>query len=361
MEKKEFYSNNETPCNDIEIKIQDDNKIQINRDNADNKFSYFKSNKMNNNFVKVKRKRAPQNKIIIYDNYSKINKKKKYKKIIINNEKFETIKSELLDYEPDFETIIKANSKKDFWKNLIFKKFGGQKKLLSEIINDIEKNENKIYKKKRKMKKKKKITKKIENDINLLKNNASKEENSEKNENELFFQNESTTPSKKNRSNIITIYLDDEDSINNIMTNQINDISYLTEEENILNQIKNIKGLENEYKFLKKFLYNENFFNENENFCPATFIQFEKKEINKEIIYMLAINLKFYSILKIIYPNLDYKIIQKNIQYLQYLAKSVDKFIENKYELIIEMIFGRLKKEAEKKNQKNNKSNNYFF
>ena len=362
--KDDFNLNNKNHYKDIEIKIQDGKIKNINSDG--DKLSCFKNNKINNNFIKIKRKRCSDNKKILYDNkyldkintntIEEINKNENF-----NNKIIEIIKSDLLDYEPNFESTIKANSKKYFWKHLIFKKFGGQTKLLSEIINDIEKNINKEKKEKKEKKKKKKKMKKkkIEKDINISKINTSKDENLENNE--LVCQSASTTHTKKIRNNIITIFLDDEVSNDNMISNQISEINNSTEDVNILWQIENTKGLEKELIFLKEFLYNENFFNENQLFYPDSFIEDEDKEINEENLFMQAINLKIYSIIKIIYPNLDYNIIKKNIKYLDYLANSIDKLIGNKYELIIEMIFGRLNKEAEKILQKNNKSNNYFF
>ena len=343
--------------------------------NKGNNFSNFKeNNKINTNYLNNKRKR--KKKLI-----KKINNRIKFNKKLdllkgnnnsiqnkINNN--DTFKYDIFNYDSTFESKIKENIKKYFWKNLIFTKFSGQNKLLSEIINDIEKYENKKNNWKNALTIKKS---KIENDFK--------------------FENMSSPKEKKRNNNIIIIELDDEDIIdyskniynnnninNNIENNvnfqnnninvgesvninnvnlQKNKINNLTEEnEKLLTEIENIKELENESKFLKEFLIKENFFVENKKFYPDNFNDSEiKKEIiNQKNLLRQKTSLKLYAILKNIYPYLENNIFQKNITYLEYIAYSINKFLLDKYILIIDLIYLKLIKETIKIKSKKNEN-----
>ena len=343
--------------------------------NKGNNFSNFKeNNKINTNYLNNKRKR--KKKLI-----KKINNRIKFNKKLdllkgnnnsiqnkINNN--DTFKYDIFNYDSTFESKIKENIKKYFWKNLIFTKFSGQNKLLSEIINDIEKYENKKNNWKNALTIKKS---KIENDFK--------------------FENMSSPKEKKRNNNIIIIELDDEDIIdyskniynnnninNNIENNvnfqnnninvgesvninnvnlQKNKINNLTEEnEKLLTEIENIKELENESKFLKEFLIKENFFVENKKFYPDNFNDSEiKKEIiNQKNLLRQKTSLKLYAILKNIYPYLENNIFQKNIIYLEYIAYSINKFLLDKYILIIDLIYLKLIKETIKIKSKKNEN-----
>lgn len=301
---------------------------------------------------------------------------------ILNDKIIDIIKSDIFDYDKNFEKDIKKNTKKNFWKNLIFRKFGGQNKLLLEIIKEIKEYELKNYKKN-----------KIENSIINI--NTENFEKKQENENELLHDNSTVSQQKsnniQNRNNIIVIQLDDDDEEeedkknnnneniekeeneekSNDKYNMVDIYNYknifnydnLTENEKLLIEIDNLKGLETESKFLKNFLYNENYFEENNIFFPE---DFDDDEITNNIIeenniLRQTISLKLYASLKLVFPSLDKKSFQKNITYLENLANTIDKMIGNSYLLIIDIILSRIKEEAIKKKTKNKQNKKLFY
>lgn len=370
------------------------NKIN-NKDIINGNDSKKNSNKFSiSNFLNIKKKRIIDKKkqFIEYNHKIKIDLSEEDNNInenenlnitngfeMLNDKIIDIIKSDIFDYDKNFEKDIKKNTKKNFWKNLIFRKFGGQNKLLLEIINEIKEYELKNYKKN-----------KIE--INI---NTENFEKKQENENELLHDNSTISQQKinniPNRNNIIVIQLDDEDEDEENKKNNNNEdiekeekeeksddkynmvdlynnkkiFNYenLTENEKLLIEIDNLKGLETESKFLKNFLNNENYFEENNIFFPE---DFDDDEITNDIIeenniLRQTISLKLYASLKLVFPSLDKVIFQKNITYLEYLANNIDKMIGNSYLLIIDIIFSRIKEEAIKKKQKINKTKNYFI
>ena len=400
--KKENKSNQLDKIQLNNIMIQDYNNIYsiINETNDNyrindkyskkdsNQFSIIENNVKNNNFLNFKRKpKSNKKKIKLKNNNHKIridlddennneneNENNNTNNIeMLNDKLIEIIKSDIFDYDTNFEIDFKKNLKKYFWKNLIFKKCGGQNKLLFEIIKDIEKYENK---------KNKKIKK--ENILNIP--NYEKEK-----ENEFLNDNSTISQSKRNkkinRNNIIVIHIDDDEEEENedikeennkeennkeenndnydINLSDIYNFSELSEKENLLLEIENTKELENESKFLKEFLYNGNYFEENNILFPENFAYDEITEdiMEEENILRQSISLKLYAMLKLVYPSLDKYIFQKNITYLEHLAYKIDTNIGNKYLLIINMIFSRIKEEAlkikQRKNQEKNSINIY--
>ena len=400
--KKENKSNQLDKIQLNNIMIQDYNNIYsiINETNDNyrindkyskkdsNQFSIIENNVKNNNFLNFKRKpKSNKKKIKLKNNNHKIridlddennneneNENNNTNNIeMLNDKLIEIIKSDIFDYDTNFEIDFKKNLKKHFWKNLIFKKCGGQNKLLFEIIKDIEKYENK---------KNKKIKK--ENILNIP--NYEKEK-----ENEFLNDNSTISQSKRNkkinRNNIIVIHIDDDEEEENedikeennkeennkeenndnydINLSDIYNFSELSEKEKLLLEIENTKELENESKFLKEFLYNGNYFEENNILFPENFAYDEITEdiMEEENILRQSISLKLYAMLKLVYPSLDKYIFQKNITYLEHLANKIDTIIGNKYLLIIDMIFSRIKEEAlkikQRKNQEKNSINIY--
>ena len=400
--KKENKSNQLDKIQLNNIMIQDYNNIYsiINETNDNyrindkyskkdsNQFSIIENNVKNNNFLNFKRKpKSNKKKIKLKNNNHKIridlddennneneNENNNTNNIeMLNDKLIEIIKSDIFDYDTNFEIDFKKNLKKYFWKNLIFKKCGGQNKLLFEIIKDIEKYENK---------KNKKIKK--ENILNIP--NYEKEK-----ENEFLNDNSTISQSKRNkkinRNNIIVIHIDDDEEEENedikeennkeennkeenndnydINLSDIYNFSELSEKEKLLLEIENTKELENESKFLKEFLYNGNYFEENNILFPENFAYDEITEdiMEEENILRQSISLKLYAMLKLVYPSLDKYIFQKNITYLEHLANKIDTIIGNKYLLIIDMIFSRIKEEAlkikQRKNQEKNSINIY--
>ena len=381
--------------NDIIYPIS--NKIN-DKDIINDYYSKKNSNKFSINFLNMKKKRILDREKKLVENYNhkiKIDLSDEDNNInenenlnitnhfeMLNDKIIDIIKSDIFDYDKNFEKDIKKNMKKNFWKNLIFRKFGGQNKLLLEIIKEIKKYEHKNYKKN-----------KIENCvINIKTENFEKKQ---ENENELLYDN-TTAPQQKtnniqNRNNIIVIQLDDDDENEEDKNNNNNEViekeeneekindkynisdiynykniknyENLTENEKLLIEIYNLKGLETESKFLKNFLYNENYFLENNIFFPE---DFDDDEITNDIIeensiLRQTISLKLYASLKLVFPSLDKGIFQKNITYLENLAYTIDKMIGNSYLLIIDIIFSRIKEEAIKIKQKKSKTKSIFY
>ncbi len=400
--KKENKSNQLDKIQLNNIMIQDYNNIYsiINETNDNyrihdkyskkdsNQFSIIENNVKKNNFINFKRKpKSNKKKIKLKNNNHKIridlddennneneNENNNTNNIeMLNDKLIEIIKSDIFDYDTNFEIDFKKNLKKYFWKNLVFKKCGGQNKLLFEIIKDIEKYENK---------KNKKIKK--ENILNIP-NYEKEKENEFLNDNSTISQLKGNK--KINRNNIIVIHIDDEEEEENedikeennkeennkeenndnydINLSDIYNFSELSEKENLLLEIENTKELENESKFLKEFLYNGNYFEENNILFPENFAYDEITEdiMEEENILRQSISLKLYAMLKLVYPSLDKYIFQKNITYLEHLAYKIDTNIGNKYLLIINMIFSRIKEEAlkikQRKNQEKNSINIY--
>jgi len=66
--------------------------------------------------------------------------------------------------------------------------------------------------------------------------------------------------------------------------------------------------------------------------------------------------LQLYSVLKLVLPFCQEDIFKKNVIFLEYLARHIDPSFGNKYMIIINMIYNRIKSEAVKiKNKNKNK------
>ena len=303
------------------------NNININSNNNEKNINHeIKNSISRNSFLNIKRERMSENEEINSDqnNIIKINlseeNNNKHNEYYRNHN--EIIKSNIFEYDSNFEFDIKRYAKKYFWKNIIFRRFGGQEKLIQEIIKGIHSYNNNINEKQ-----------KISNYIipNVQ-------------ENSLILENNrlSIKIKEDNKNNY------NEDKINK-PKNQKN-IDILEEGKKLLIEFDNKKELQNDLKFLKEFLYNENYFNENQIFFPENFIDenisneiFEKNNILREINY-----LKLYAILKLVFPTLENKLFKKNIIYLEFLAYSFDKLLGEKYQLLINMIYFRIKNEVSK-------------
>ena len=320
------------------IKKNDNNeKINTYENKNYNKIIFFpnNNNKLENNFLNIKRKRISeneennysQNNIIKIDLSEDNNDQNCINNDEIFNDKIKNILSNILEYDSNFENYIKSYSKKYFWKNIIFLKLGGQDKLLHEIIKGIH-NYNININKKHKL-----------------------PVNSYIKDNDLIFEN-NKLPINENKENK-NKFDDDEIKINEEKNNQIR-INNITEEEKLLIQIENTKGLENEIKFLKEFLYNENYFKENQIFFPENFVDnnISNEIADKNNLLREVNSLKLYGILKLLFPSLENEIFKKNIRYLEYLANYIDKFLGGKYLLLINMIYFRIKKEVTKTKKK---------
>ena len=303
------------------------NNININSNNNEKNINHeIKNSISRNSFLNIKRERMSENEEINSDqnNIIKINlseeNNNKHNEYYRNHN--EIIKSNIFEYDSNFEFDIKRYAKKYFWKNIIFRRFGGQEKLIQEIIKGIHSYNNNINEKQKISNYK--IPNVQENSL-ILENNRLSIKIKEDNKNNY---NEDKINKPKNQKNI----------------------DILEEGKKLLIEFDNKKELQNDLKFLKEFLYNENYFNENQIFFPENFIDenisneiFEKNNILREINY-----LKLYAILKLVFPTLENKLFKKNIIYLEFLAYSFDKLLGEKYQLLINMIYFRIKNEVSK-------------
>ena len=387
LDKTQLDNIKNTNNNDIysisnEINNDDIINYEYSKRNS-NKFSFSQNNCIkNNSFLNCKKNRISSRKkdlikdynhkitINLNDDDNNINENDIFNNTdnfeVFNDKIIDIIKSDLFDYDINFEKDIKDDSKKNFWKNLIFRKFGGQNKLLLEIINDIKKYEN------------------IKHKNNNISVKTKRKKIIPENEYESIYDNVTVSQQKaskpQNRNNIIIIQLDDDDeeehnseeiidkenvkeindkeiiSENNYKYDMIDKCSndYFNKKLKLLLKIDDLNGLESESKFLRNFLYNENYFNENNIFFPE---DFDDDEITNNIIeenniLRQTISLKLYALLKSVFPLLEDDIFQKNVTYLELLAYSIDKKIGNKYSLIIDIIFSRLREEVVKLKQR---------
>ena len=281
------------------------NKKNIKKE-KNNKSNNFISNKRNRTPIKKKlnTKNAPKSTLNATDNEE------------VDKDYIKVIKSDIFDYDSNFEYSIQKYSKKYFWKVLIFKKYGGQEKMGIDIINNIKKYNIK--------------NKKKNNESNKTnKNNHSISKNSTKNNTKKIIElnNLNKIPKKENEGKKIK-----EES--------------LIEEKNLLSSLLKCKELLNETKFLDNLFFNNEFLNDFKIFYPPNFVKIHDNfEIPNEIRQKNC--LKLFGILKLVFFNGDNFTLANNVKFLENLANDIDsKMGGDLYQKIIEMIYNRLKKKA---------------
>ena len=214
------------------------------------------------------------------------------------------------------------------------------------------------------------INKEKEKDINI---NQQKEKNiiqlKEQKINMVYKENDDACINKNNESDFIPTNknnnnnykfsskqkLTDELTINNNIDNE----SKVNNNEST--DIWNNDSFNNNEPFLKDIINNPNYFNKKngDQLYPDNFF----KEIYlKEGIYSRSellrkkMCLQLYSVLKLVLPFCQEDIFKKNVIFLEYLARHIDPSFGNKYMIIINMIYNRIKSEAVKiKNKNKNK------
>ena len=214
------------------------------------------------------------------------------------------------------------------------------------------------------------INKEKEKDINI---NQQKEKNiiqlKEQKINIVYKENDDACINKNNESDFIPTNknnnnnykfsskqkLTDELTINNNIDNE----SKVNNNEST--DIWNNDSFNNNEPFLKDIINNPNYFNKKngDQLYPDNFF----KEIYlKEGIYSRSellrkkMCLQLYSVLKLVLPFCQEDIFKKNVIFLEYLARHIDPSFGNKYMIIINMIYNRIKSEAVKiKNKNKNK------
>ena len=215
------------------------------------------------------------------------------------------------------------------------------------------------------------INKEKEKDINI---NQQKEKNiiqlKEQKINMVYKENDDACINKNNESDFIPTNknnnnnnykfsskqkLTDELTINNNIDNE----SKVNNNEST--DIWNNDSFNNNEPFLKDIINNPNYFNKKngDQLYPDNFFKeiYLKEGINsRSELLRKKMCLQLYSVLKLVLPFCQEDIFKKNVIFLEYLARHIDPSFGNKYMIIINMIYNRIKSEAVKiKNKNKNK------
>ena len=214
------------------------------------------------------------------------------------------------------------------------------------------------------------INKEKEKDINI---NQQKEKNiiqlKEQKINIVYKENDDACINKNNESDFIPTNknnnnnykfsskqkLTDELTINNNIDNE----SKVNNNEST--DIWNNDSFNNNEPFLKDIINNPNYFNKKngDQLYPDNFFKeiYLKEGINsRSELLRKKMCLQLYSVLKLVLPFCQEDIFKKNVIFLEYLARHIDPSFGNKYMIIINMIYNRIKSEAVKiKNKNKNK------
>ena len=213
------------------------------------------------------------------------------------------------------------------------------------------------------------INKEKEKDINI---NQQKEKNiiqlKEQKINIVYKENDDACINKNNGSDFIPTNknnnnykfsskqeLTDELTINNNIDNE----SKVNNNEST--DIWNNDSFNNNEPFLKDIINNPNYFNKKngDQLYPDNFFKeiYLKEGINsRSELLRKKMCLQLYSVLKLVLPFCQEDIFKKNVIFLEYLARHIDPSFGNKYMIIINMIYNRIKSEAVKiKNKNKNK------
>jgi len=121
-----------------------------------------------------------------------------------------------------------------------------------------------------------------------------------------------------------------------------------------------ILSFNNNEPFLKDIINNPNYFSKKPEgrLYPDNFFEeiYLKSGItSKSELLRKKMCLQLYNILKLVLPFCQEDIFKKNVIFLEYLARHIDPLFGNKYMIIINMIYNRIKSEAVKLKNKNKK------
>ena len=156
--------------------------------------------------------------------------------------------------------------------------------------------------------------------------------------------------------------LDDAITIDKYKVNDIKEkkISIINSNlDNILSEDeRNNDSFNNNEPFLKDIINNPNYFNKKpegqlypDNFFKEIYLKVgitPRSELLRK-----KMCLQLYSVLKLVMPFCQEDIFKKNVIFLEYLARKIDPLFGNKYMIIINMIYNRIKSEAVKIKNKN--------
>ena len=214
------------------------------------------------------------------------------------------------------------------------------------------------------------INKEKEKDINI---NQQKEKNiiqlKEQKINIVYKENDDACINKNNESDFIPTNKNNNNNYKFSSKQELTD--ELTINNNIDNESKvnnnestdiwNNDSFNNNEPFLKDIINNPNYFNKKngDQLYPDNFFKeiYLKEGINsRSELLRKKMCLQLYSVLKLVLPFCQEDIFKKNVIFLEYLARHIDPSFGNKYMIIINMIYNRIKSEAVKiKNKNKNK------
>lgn len=214
------------------------------------------------------------------------------------------------------------------------------------------------------------INKEKEKDINI---NQQKEKNiiqlKEQKINIVYKENDDACINKNNESDFIPTNKNNNNNYKFSSKQELTD--ELTINNNIDNESKvnnnestdiwNNDSFNNNEPFLKDIINNPNYFNKKngDQLYPDNFFKeiYLKEGINsRSELLRKKMCLQLYSVLKLVLPFCQEDIFKKNVIFLEYLARHIDPSFGNKYMIIINMIYNRIKSEAVKiKNKIKNK------
>ena len=155
--------------------------------------------------------------------------------------------------------------------------------------------------------------------------------------------------------------LNDEKTVNNNIDYEFSkNGKYNNKYENFEEEIGNNDSFNHNEPFLKEIINNPNYFNKKpegqlypDNFFDEIYL---KEEIKKENNFLRKkMCLQLYGVLQLALPCCQKRVIKNNVIYLEYLARNKDPLFGNKYKIIINMIYNRIKSEAVKIKNKNKK------
>ena len=185
----------------------------------------------------------------------------------------------------------------------------------------------------------------------------------------VYKENDDACINKNNKSDFITTNKNNNNnykfSSNQKLTDELTINNNIDNESKVNNNestdIWNNDSFNNNEPFLKDIINNPNYFNKKngDQLYPDNFFKeiYLKEGINsRSELLRKKMCLQLYSVLKLVLPFCQEDIFKKNVIFLEYLARHIDPSFGNKYMIIINMIYNRIKSEAVKiKNKIKNK------
>lgn len=213
---------------------------------------------------------------------------------------------------------------------------------------------------------------KNKNDKDIINNNIKNEDNTQLDNKKISLIYNDNNNSMNNNNNNFKSYnnynfeinqeLNDEKTVNNNIDYEFlkdgNNNQFNNKYGNIEEEIGNNDSFNNNEPFLKDIINNPNYFNKKpegklypDNFFNEIYLKEGITKENKSLRKKMCLQL--YGVLQLALPYCQKKVVKNNVIYLEYLARNKDPLFGNKYKIIINMIYNRIKSEAVKiKNKK---------